>query len=217
MASLDTVYRLLRPLVRSLTDRRRVKAISYQVDLRFPEIQQDMSRSLIIDLGANRGDFTIWAAKRGGFVISIEPDPLAFVYLARRCKKFSDVHLLNCAVSDKTEIGKLYHHINRGIDPLGHTLSSSIDIAKKNVDPQKFSQILILNLSNLFAFPHIKILKIDIEGGEKFIWEVIEMNYEKIEYLLIELHASIGGEFKSRINSFIQENELGAKWKSDWI
>jgi len=217
MLSLDTIYRLLRPMVHPLTDSRRVKAISNEVKLRFPELPQDLRGSLILDLGSNRGDFTVWAAARNGHVISIEPDPLAFAYLAKRTKKQPNIHLMNCAVSNKSEIGNLYYHINRGKDPLGHTISSSIDSTKNNVDFECFSEVLILNLENLLVFPHILIVKIDIEGGEKFIWETIEINYKRIEYLLIELHSSIGEDFKSRIKSFIVANNLSAKWKADWI
>jgi FkbM family methyltransferase len=215
--SKNTLYRTLRPFVRFLTDSRRVREIAKQVYSRFPFLESDFERSLVIDLGANRGDFTMWAASQNAHVIAVEPDPIAFAYLAKRTKDVSGIYLLNCAVSNESKLGSLYHHINRSADPLGHTISSSIDMTKKNVDSNKFSQILILDIENLLIFPNIKLLKIDIEGGEKYIWKSIALNYKNIEYLLIEVHDSIGRAIKLEIQTFIESQGLSEKWKLDWI
>ena len=215
--SKNTFYRTFRPFVHFLTDSRRVREIANEVHLRFPRLENDFEQSLIIDLGANRGDFSIWAASQNAIVIAVEPDPIAFAYLAKRTRDISTIHLLNCAVSNESKLGSLYHHINRSMDPLGHTISSSIDITKKNVDSNNFSQILILDINNLLNFPNIKLLKIDIEGGEKYIWKSIALNYTNIEYLLIEVHDSIGKAIKLEIQTFIESRGLSEKWKFDWI
>jgi len=217
VVSKNTLYRTLRPIVHLLTDTRRVKEIAKQVSSRFPLLENDFERSLVIDLGANRGDFSMWAASKNAHVIAVEPDPIAFAYLANRTKDVSGIYLLNCAVSNESKLGALYHHINRSTDPLGHTISSSIDITKKNIDSNEFSQILILDVNYLLNFPNIKLLKIDIEGGEKYIWKSIALNYKNIEYLLIEVHDSIGRASKLEIQTFIENQGLSEKWKFDWV
>ena len=63
----------------------------------------------------------------------------------------------------------------------------------------------------------LKILKIDIEGAEKLIWQKIRANYTNIEYLLMEIHSTTSQEILNEIDSFIKHNDLSDKWKLDWL
>ena len=62
-----------------------------------------------------------------------------------------------------------------------------------------------------------KILKIDIEGAEKLIWPKIRASSTNIEYLLMEVHSTTSQELLNEIDSFIKYNDLGDKWKLDWL
>lgn len=109
-----------------------------QVEERFDLSKIQLKGKLVIDLGANRGDFTKWAHNLGAKVIAVEPDPVAFHYLAKRVAKYKDVYLLNCAAYSETRLLNLYHHKNRANDPVGHTISSSLVAEKDNIDTSNF-------------------------------------------------------------------------------
>jgi FkbM family methyltransferase len=185
---------------------------------RFPNFDfSELNNSVIIDLGANRGDFSDWALKQGAYVIAIEPDKKAFIYLVKRLGNKENFFPINAAVADTTGIKKLYYHINRSSDPLGHSISSSLHSSKINVDQNKYEEVLVLNLlENLFEMK-IKLLKIDIEGGEIFIWEILKSKYKNIELLLMETHEVSGSEFRATASDFILKEKLDQNWKLDWI
>ena len=53
------VRRILRPIVHFHTDKERIKKISFEVNQRFPNLVNEFSANqVVIDLGANRGDFS---------------------------------------------------------------------------------------------------------------------------------------------------------------
>jgi FkbM family methyltransferase len=210
------IFRSLRPIVHFYTDLRRAQNIEDEINLRFPDLKFEQDVSLVIDLGANRGDFTFWARSKGALVIAVEPDSEAFRYMVNRTRKTSNLTLLNCAAFNTAELIKLHYHSNRKSDPIGHSISSSLIASKKNVDQNSYSIVLGINLKSLFSMQNIKIVKIDIEGAEKYIWEEIELNYKHIEYLVIEIHEAAGLQFKKRVEDFIALNKLENNWKSDW-
>ena len=60
-------------------------------------------------------------------------------------------------------------------------------------------------------------IKIDIEGAEALIWPAVKQNYQNIEYLLLEIHNTSSKELITEIETFIKENDLENKWRTDWI
>jgi FkbM family methyltransferase len=217
MANLGPIYRALRPFVRRYTDVKRLKKINYEVQIRFGMGKFDLDGKVVIDLGANRGDFTMWAAGLGARVISLEPDPLAFHYLAKRVLNESRVYILNCAANNQTNFSNLYHHRNRGKDPLGHSISSSLNSNKANVSNTEYSQVLAIDLTAILSVDSIKLIKIDIEGGEINIWPTIKSHFSNIEFMLMEIHEAAGLDFKIEVETFIKTNSLQDKWKIDWV
>jgi len=61
------------------------------------------------------------------------------------------------------------------------------------------------------------LIKIDIEGAEALIWPAVKQNYQNIEYLLLEIHNTSSKELITEIETFIKENDLENKWRTDWI
>ena len=212
------LLRALRPFVHKITDARRIRGIDHEVQLRFPNLDRSQLRGkVVVDLGANRGDFSVWAASLGALVISMEPDKTAFHYLARRTAKFPNIFLLNAGAVDKSSILKLYFHANRSKDPLGHTISSSIDVNKKNISTSNFEEILGLNLEGILGELEVFLMKIDIEGAEVLLWQGIKARSNRIEYLLMETHEEQISADYSDFSSFIAANNLQGKWKLDWV
>lgn len=200
------------------TDARRVRKIESEVLSRFPNFDLDeLKGNLVIDLGANRGDFSMWAANYGAKVIAMEPDKTAFQYLVKRASKKSNVFALNAGAISKTSFVKLFFHANRSKDPLGHTISSSINPDKKNVSKTNFEEILGINLDEFLGNLEIFLLKVDIEGAEVFLWDGIKAHSTSIKYLLMETHENQIESDYSHFSKFIAKNDLQTRWKLDWV
>ena len=216
--SINRFARILRSVYRPVRNRKNLKFINSEVLKRFDKLHQtQLKNSLILDLGANRGDFSKWALDQGATVIAFEPDKDAYLQLIKRLNKFENFFPLNSAVSNKTGLGKFYFHKNKKIDPIGFSISSSLLENKPNIDDSFFNSVLCINLEVLIKELSIKLIKIDIEGAEALIWPTIKQNYQNIEYLLLEIHKTIDKDLTSEIKLFIEQNGLQNKWRTDWL
>ena len=216
--SINRLARIFRPVYRPIRNRRNLEFINSEVLKRFDNLNQiQLKDSLILDLGANRGDFSKWALDQGASVIAFEPDKDAYLQLIKRLNKFENFFPLNSAVSNKTALSKFYFHKNKKIDPIGFSISSSLLKEKANIDNSFFNSVLCIDLEVLIKELPIKLIKIDIEGAEVLIWPAIKQNHQNIEYLLLEIHKTINKDLISEIELFIKENSLQNKWRTDWL
>jgi FkbM family methyltransferase len=216
--SINRLARILRSVYRPIRNRKNLKFIDSEVLKRFDNLHRmELKNSLILDLGANRGDFSKWALDQGATVIAFEPDKDAYLQLIKRLNKFENFFPLNSAVSNKTGLGKFYFHKNKKIDPIGFSISSSLLENKPNIDNSFFNSVLCIDLEVLIKELPIKLIKIDIEGAEALIWPTIKQNYQNIEYLLLEIHKTIDKDLTSEIKLFIEQNGLKNKWRTDWL
>jgi hypothetical protein len=125
--------------------------------------------------------------------------------------------VLNAGAVEKTAILRLYYHVSRSKDPIGHTISSSIDINKGNVSPNHFSEILGINLGAILGELDVFLLKVDVEGAELQLWEEIKTRFSSVNYLLMETHSAQTKGNYSDFSTFITENQLQDRWKLDWV
>jgi FkbM family methyltransferase len=114
-----------------------------------------------IDVGANLGDYTFFAARRvgsEGSVLSFEPEPNNYLWLKKGIAKnrFKNVDLKNSALSDKDGEAKLYLGELSG----WHTLKAGENNAN-------CGQILVTtNKLDSLALEKVDCIKIDVEGLE---------------------------------------------------
>ncbi len=214
---LNLMARVLRPVYRPIRNKKNYEFIDTEVNRRFSGCHLTFENSIVIDLGANRGDFSNWALIKGATVIAFEPDKKAFTVLFKRLGKQENFYPINAAVSNKTSFADLYFHKNRVLDPIGYSISSSLIQEKDNIDKNNFSQVLIFNLGEILKELSVKLIKIDIEGAEQNIWPIIERSFANIEFLLLEIHKTNSNEFSKTVIDFIQRNNLATKWKIDWL
>ena len=103
---------------------------------------------VVVDCGAHVGIFTIKAANAGArYVLSIEPDPINFLFLRLNVNYlgFSNVEIINVAVGEKDEPAK-------EITPWGRKVIIPIRSLKSLVSQYNIDQI--------------DFLKIDVKGAE---------------------------------------------------
>ena len=218
LKSINRLARILRSVYRPIRNKKNFKFIDNEVFKRFSDLNViELKNSLILDLGANRGDFSKWALDQGATVIAFEPDKDAYLQLIKRLNKFENFFPLNLAVSNKTGLSKFYFHKDKKIDPIGFSISSSLVEEKANIDNSFFNPVLCIDLEVIVKELPIKLLKIDIEGAESLIWPAVKQNYQNIDYLLLEIHRTINKDLTSEIELFIKQNGLQNKWRTDWL
>ena len=212
----DGLYRFLRPLVRKFTDRRRVSEMGSQIKKLLPQFRLDQN-SLVIDLGANRGDFSVLASRESAQIWAFEPNPYAYKYLLSRTRKHRNITIYQAAVSDFNGLVDYYNHPDAERDPLGYSIRGSIVRKNPNFKPS-IEKVLCIDFHSLLRdIENISCLKIDIEGSEKHIWPSIKENYEKINFLLIEIHDLLTTPLRAEIEAFIQEKGLQGRWSTRWL
>ena len=145
-------------------------------DKDFPDIPRDGN---VIDLGANVGIFTLYAATRlvpGGKVLAVEPNPRCFQLLLRNTSTVQNATSWNVAVGGE---GKLY----LSADSLGASVFNSqeaVDVIDVNTVPA--SQVLTF-------FPAIDLLKVNMEGAEyPFVLNANEALWKGVTRLSLKWH-----------------------------
>lgn len=119
--------------------------------------------SVVIDIGAHIGKYTLLASQKSSLVIALEPDPSNFNMLKRNCElnKRNNVKIFNAAVShiDGTV------HLFLGKDSALHTIvsrgSSSLSIP--------VNTLTLDSLVEMNKLKRIDLMKIDIEGAELLV------------------------------------------------
>ena len=146
--------------------------------------------SLFIDLGANKGDVTLFIKDRFDcFTESYEPDKYTYKKLFERFKNSKKNKTFNLGISKKNFKEKIYYHKKFNLNNFIYSQSSSFVKNKPNIDINNFKIVKTLPVKKFLAkYKHIDLLKIDIEGYEYEILDEIIKNKNKITYVLCELH-----------------------------
>lgn len=145
-----------------------------------------------VDVGANKGDFTLIAARivgPKGAVISIEPEPGNFEWLARSIdlNGYCNVRAERVALSDTEGTARLWLGEKSG----WHTLfqrkdgeGDSVEVATRTLD----SLVAQMNV------PRVDMLKIDVEGWElpvlRGAMRTLRRNPKIV--LLLDIHPQLG-------------------------
>jgi len=175
---------------------------------------------IIIDLGANVGEVTEFYARKKALVYSYEPNPHAFSILNRKFQHYKNVFLHNEAVSNYTGKAKLWLHENHGVSEIGFSQGSSLQADKINVG-KEYIDVNVSHISDILAnHKHIKLLKVDIEGGEYDIIDDILANADKIDHVLLETHGDKNPSFEKKeieLQQKISQSDYKEKFYTDWF
>lgn len=146
--------------------------------------------SLVVDLGANRGEFSEFIAhKYGCRVLAVEPVPEIFQLIGdnKLIKKF------NYCIAGKKEKRKLYMYSN-----------TCANLYQRE-SAQRFVEVNCITLDKFFkenAIKHVDLLKIDIEGAEIELFESIKKEIlDRIDQITVEFHDFLWPELKPRVEA----------------
>jgi FkbM family methyltransferase len=158
--------------------------VFYQVFLaKSYELNYRIEPKFIIDCGANIGLATVFFKNKfpNAKVIAIEPEDSIFKLLQENTQKYNDVHCVKSGIWDKSA-NLIIKESNDG----------NWVFTVEEVDYENESTIAAISITEImkkYKIDTIDILRIDIEGSEK---EVFENNFEywlsKTKVLIIELH-----------------------------
>lgn len=140
----------------------------------------------VIDLGGNIGLAMIYFATKypNAEIISIEPNPTTFGYLKKNSEQFSNVKVINAAVSNLERQISFFTH------PVRHLASS---IYKRTEEDEEI-KVSTITLDSIIG-ENVDVLKFDIEGAEFDVFRNFN-NWSKIGYITGETHDDLIDESK---------------------
>jgi FkbM family methyltransferase len=152
------------------------------------------SPSLVVDLGANNGDFATWVAERfGSEVYGIEPDPEAY----SRITQSGAVRVLPCAVGGSNSSAVLKTR--------PRTCSTLFDgpfESEARFPVEVFTFETLISLFGLAEWDRIDMVKVDIEGAEVPMFEnAPDELLSRVAQFTVEFHSFIWPELSPRINA----------------
>lgn len=168
---------------------------------------------VIIDAGANIGLSSIYFANNypGARIIAIEPEESNFEILIKNVAAYKNITPVKAALWYENTTIKLF---DPGQGKWGFIVKGQD--AHKGKDGNPLCDVLGLTINNVmekFEISHIDILKIDIEGAEKEVFNHSHSWIEKVDSLIVELHDSIKTgckrSFYNGTNGFDDEWTLG--------
>lgn len=138
--------------------------------------------SVILDIGANIGLATLWFKHRypDARIIAMEPDPESFALLERNTRHIQGVERVNAAL---TAIDGSIGLERGGLNPSAFHVRP-LQPGERGVEA--ISMPSLLARLNLTA---VDLLKLDIEGAEKEVFEAHDIGWmEKVDVIAVELH-----------------------------
>jgi FkbM family methyltransferase len=139
----------------------------------------------IIDAGANIGFTSLYFRMiyPKAYILSLEPDRENFKLLQLNTQSVGSISALNCALWSEQKPLALIDH---GLGLRGYMVS---EVNSNTADTFTVQSTSLVKLIREHNFPRIDILKIDVEGAEK---DIFEKNYEDwlpiTQCIIIELH-----------------------------
>lgn len=141
-----------------------------------------LTPKVILDLGSNIGLSALFFAEKYPLanIYAVEPDSQSFELLDKNTKNYPNIHKLKAGAWYKDDALVIEKEEGR---------SASVVLQKDEKATQKIPVYSIDSLMRQFELSEIDIIKIDIEGAEKEIFELGNLGWlSKTKILVIELH-----------------------------
>jgi FkbM family methyltransferase len=166
----------------------------------------------IVDVGANIGLFSIWAATRceGGRVIAVEPSPRMADFLRKNAaRNRKSVTVIQAACGGAQGKGALY-------TPYGDEARNTLNTLDSSVPARALADVEILTLEELFKRSDIEtcdFLKLDCEGSEyDIVLNSPPRVLEKIHQIALEYHPGLKrSHTPEKLQEFLGEHGFMAR------
>jgi FkbM family methyltransferase len=136
-----------------------------------------------VDVGANRGLYSLWALWNFPRILAIEADPrLAAEFRSNIQRAGLDIQLIEAAVSDRR--GSITFHADHDTDLMGSVLPVYSEV-------HRLQQIEVpaIDLASLLAEQQLQrvLMKIDVEGYGSTVWAGLRAAQHRVRGLLLEV------------------------------
>lgn len=162
--------------------------------------------STFIDVGVNKGDFSLVAARivgPNGKVIAFEPEPTNCKWIAKSIKinGYKNIMLYDIALSDQNGTAQLYIGEKSG----WHTLVSGQNYRDRGVINVK-TRTLDSFLQDIYFNDPIDVIKVDVEGADLHVLKGASNTFSKSKniVLLMDIHPKLGVNQKE-VCEFLEE------------
>lgn len=169
--------------------------------------------SLVVDIGANIGDFSLACIEHFPLVriVSYEPGPASYAQmrdnLSRNCRENAvDTHMLAVVGSSNQQTARLWM-------ASGHSVNNSlVENINAGTTCGRWVDVATISLTEVMSAinQRIDLLKIDVEGGE---YDMLSMTpssvLERIDRLVVEYHNVSGHGYREIVEKC---EEAGLRW-----
>ena len=160
--------------------------------------------AVIIDAGGFIGTATMKLAQAfpRARIVTIEPSADNFALLQRNVSSLGNVHCVNAALS--TGSGRAVLR-DRQTGPWGYTIVTGDEV---DTEAAPFAEVRTIGLPETLSetgAEEIFLLKMDIEGGEKILFQQSEVWLPKTQILFVELHERIVPGVTDLFNSISED------------
>ncbi|HYT42261.1 MAG TPA: FkbM family methyltransferase [Methylomirabilota bacterium] len=190
---------------------------------------------IVVDIGANNGVFTIFAASfTHNAIHAFEPSPRNLEFLRRNIavNKLHQVIVHDCAVSDKVGSAKLFINSPEGMQNMlsDHILPDKIEQYKTRTDvnylilgadkSENYIKVPTTTLPEIMDrnnLDHIDFLKLDCEGAEGGILQSTSTAYfKRVRKIALEFHDHLSELDHSAIQKILERTGFTTrlKWNS---
>lgn len=171
----------------------------------YPTEFQINKDEIIIDIGANIGEFSVYCLEKGAKVLSIEPDEQIRKSTIVNVGKFQNsLGILNKVVSNKTGVIDFY------LAPSSAD-SSLIEPEKYNAKV-KLPSITLNDLFDLYNFEIVKLIKCDAEGGEPEVLSKSEKALQRTKIITLNCGPERYGKTTVvQVEKILKENNFTTK------
>jgi len=164
----------------------------------------------IIDAGANVGYAALYFATQypSAKILAIEPEAGNFALLQKNTAAFANIIPLRGALWNRNGTIDL---VDPGIGPWGFQTHDQGDQRSEHAFVSTVPAYTIDRLMNDYNFAQVDILKVDIEGGEKEVFESSGGWIDKVGIIMTELHDSMKAGCSVSFRDATTKFELGAR------
>ncbi|CAH0311328.1 FkbM family methyltransferase [Roseomonas sp. CECT 9278] len=175
----------------------------------------------IIDAGANVGVSVLWFRLRypEALIVALEPDPANFECLQANCGHLDRVVLINAALwSDDTELALQTTLAGKPMESW-----STRTIAAGAADTPGVAMTRALSLRSVMAqagIDHVDLLKIDIEGAEKDVFEATDLEWlDRTSAMTVEFHDRFRPGCSAAVQAALagRAHESARKGENSWF
>lgn len=177
---------------------------------------------VVIDCGANIGEFTGVFLSTGATVHAFEPDPWTFEQLRKNYSGIDELHLYPQAVSVAAGEAALYRRADFAECPEIASVSASLCVEKSNVDPECSVPVEKISLVGFIRGldRRVALLKVDIEGAEVEVLEHLldDGCLQLCDRVFVETHDDRIPSLKERTDRLrdLTRGELEGRLFLDW-